>query len=150
MADTATPPTKSPSLLYSAIIASRFGISAASNLLITSRIFLSTLRISFAARLSSLCGGVVPSTTNKTTSASLRQERADLTRYSSNFCFGFNIPGVSRNTSCPSSVSQIPEILFRVVCGLGVTIATFSPTSLLRSVDLPTLGRPHIVTNPDL
>ena len=33
----------------------------------------------------------------------------------------------------------------RVVCGLGETIATFSPTRAFVSVDLPTFGLPHIV-----
>ena len=36
----------------------------------------------------------------------------------------------------------------RVVCGLGVTMASFSPTMRLSSVDLPTLGRPRIATVP--
>src|SRR5215471_17378419 len=36
----------------------------------------------------------------------------------------------------------------RVVCGLGVTMANFSPTSLLSSVDFPTLGRPKMATVP--
>src|SRR5450631_887741 len=36
----------------------------------------------------------------------------------------------------------------RVVCGLGVTIASFSPTIRLSSVDLPTLGRPRMATVP--
>src|SRR5580700_9034791 len=38
----------------------------------------------------------------------------------------------------------------RVVCGLGVTIETLRPTSVLTSVDLPALGRPTMATNPDL
>src|SRR5271170_1922610 len=38
----------------------------------------------------------------------------------------------------------------RVVCGLGETMATLRPTSLLTSVDLPALGRPTMATNPDL
>ena len=37
----------------------------------------------------------------------------------------------------------------RVVCGLWVTIASFSPTSAFSSVHLPALGRPTIDTNPD-
>src|SRR6185437_6039030 len=39
-------------------------------------------------------------------------------------------------------------IRFRVVCGLGVTMASFSPMIRLSSVDLPTLGRPKIATVP--
>ena len=37
----------------------------------------------------------------------------------------------------------------RVVWGLLVTMATFSPTRALVRVDLPTLGRPHRVMMPD-
>src|SRR5271170_85260 len=37
----------------------------------------------------------------------------------------------------------------RVVCGLAVTIATFSPIRALSRVDLPALGRPRMDTNPD-
>src|SRR5438270_12747542 len=38
---------------------------------------------------------------------------------------------------------------FLVVCGLSETIASFVPTSLLRSVDLPAFGRPISDTKPD-
>jgi len=37
----------------------------------------------------------------------------------------------------------------RVVWGLGETMATFWPTRVLTSVDLPALGRPTIATKPD-
>src|SRR6185503_1312376 len=37
----------------------------------------------------------------------------------------------------------------RVVWGLGVTMASFSPTIWLSSVDLPTLGRPRMATVPE-
>ena len=43
---------------------------------------------------------------------------------------------------------KTPVIRLRVVWGLGVTIASFSPTIRLSSVDLPTLGRPKIATVP--
>jgi hypothetical protein len=36
----------------------------------------------------------------------------------------------------------------RVVCGFGVTIATFSPTSRFNKLLLPTLGRPSKATRP--
>src|SRR5688572_33038053 len=36
----------------------------------------------------------------------------------------------------------------RVVCGRGDTIASFSPTSRLSSVDLPEFGRPIKATKP--
>ena len=41
-----------------------------------------------------------------------------------------------------------PRIARRVVCGRSETIATFSPTIALTSVDLPTLGRPASATKP--
>ena len=42
----------------------------------------------------------------------------------------------------------MPRIAFRVVCGTGETIEIFSPLRLLRKVDLPTEGRPIMVTSP--
>src|SRR2546427_5317628 len=42
----------------------------------------------------------------------------------------------------------MPRMRLRVVWGLGVTMATFSPSSRLSRVDLPTLGRPTIAQNP--
>src|SRR6478609_8540530 len=41
-------------------------------------------------------------------------------------------------------------IRWRVVCALEVMMDRFSPTSLFMRVDLPTLGLPTILTNPDL
>src|SRR5215210_2033234 len=40
-------------------------------------------------------------------------------------------------------------IRVRVVCGLSEVMATLVPTMRFTSVDLPTLGRPTKVTNPD-
>src|SRR5690348_17446429 len=37
----------------------------------------------------------------------------------------------------------------RVVCGLRVTMASLAPTSAFSRVDLPALGRPRMVTNPE-
>jgi hypothetical protein len=39
----------------------------------------------------------------------------------------------------------MPQMRLRVVCGLLLTMAIFSPTSALVSVDLPTFGRPQTV-----
>src|SRR5579884_4321663 len=60
------------------------------------------------------------------------------------------MPGVSTNTICAflSGTFLMPVIRLRVVCGLGVTIASFSPTSWLSSVDLPTFGRPTMAQKP--
>lgn len=38
---------------------------------------------------------------------------------------------------------------FRVVCGLGETIASFSPTRAFSKVDLPAFGRPRMQTKPE-
>jgi len=37
-----------------------------------------------------------------------------------------------------------------VVCAIGEVIVIFSPINLFIKVDLPTLGLPSKVTNPDL
>src|SRR4029077_7032236 len=55
---------------------------------------------------------------------------------------GAKIPGVSMNTSCAWPTMAIPRSSARVVCTLGVTMATLLPTSALSSVDLPALGAP--------
>src|ERR1700730_8060738 len=43
----------------------------------------------------------------------------------------------------------MPSTRFRVVWGLGLTIASFSPASAFSNVDLPALGRPIMVTKPE-
>ena len=48
-----------------------------------------------------------------------------------------------------AGTSTTPAMRLRVVCGLAVTMATFSPVRALRRVLLPTLGRPRMATNPD-
>src|SRR5712691_9895015 len=58
------------------------------------------------------------------------------------------MPGVSRNTSCAWGRFLTPKMRWRVVCGLGVTMASFIPMMALSNVDLPTLGAPMIVTTP--
>src|SRR3954471_14502770 len=69
---------------------------------------------------------------------------------------GLCTPGVSTNTICAAGcfplragTSTTPAMRLRVVCGLAVTMATFSPMSAFSSVLLPTLGRPRMATNPD-
>jgi hypothetical protein len=56
---------------------------------------------------------------------------------------------VSTKTICASRELRIPVIRLRVVCGRGETIASFSPTSRFRSVDLPAFGRPTRETKPE-
>src|SRR5271165_4285424 len=68
---------------------------------------------------------------------------------------GLWTPGVSTRTICPEgrlplcSTLTIPWMRLRVVCGLRVTMASFSPTSAFNRVDLPALGRPMMETNPE-
>ena len=58
---------------------------------------------------------------------------------------GQGVGGVSTKTNWLSPRVLMPQMRFRVVWGLLVTMATFSPTKALVRVDLPTLGRPHMV-----
>src|SRR5271157_2702688 len=68
---------------------------------------------------------------------------------------GLLTPGVSTSTICPAgrlplwSTLTMPWMRLRVVCGLRVTMASFSPTSAFSSVDFPALGRPMMETNPE-
>ena len=41
---------------------------------------------------------------------------------------------------------MIPRMEFRVVCGTGETIETFSPAAVFKNVDFPDEGLPIIVT----
>src|SRR3974390_3521966 len=43
----------------------------------------------------------------------------------------------------------MPRMRLRVVWGLGVTIASFSPTNAFSKVDFPALGRPMMETKPE-
>ena len=60
------------------------------------------------------------------------------------------IPGVSMKINCPAARLRMPMIRLRVVWGLRVVMAIFSPTIRFSSVDFPTLGRPTMPMNPDL
>src|SRR5881409_3020751 len=57
-------------------------------------------------------------------------------------------PGVSTNITCASGRFLMPVMRFRVVCGRGDTIESFSPTRRFKSVDFPALGRPMSDTKP--
>jgi len=48
-----------------------------------------------------------------------------------------------------AGICRTPRILFRVVCGFGLTMASFCPTKALSNVDFPTFGRPRMQTNPE-
>ena len=58
------------------------------------------------------------------------------------------MPGVSTSRICASPSIAMPISRARVVCALGLTIATFCPTSALTRVDLPALGAPITATKP--
>src|SRR5215813_3314070 len=49
---------------------------------------------------------------------------------------------------CATPSIVMPSSRVRVVCGLGVTIASLRPTSRLSSVDLPAFGAPISATWP--
>src|SRR5262245_29610660 len=57
-------------------------------------------------------------------------------------------PGVSMKTIWAEGRCLMPVMRVRVVWGRRDTMAIFSPTSRLSSVDLPTLGRPTRATKP--
>jgi len=86
--------------------------------------------------------GAVTSTRNRITSASSRAARAALTMASLRRWRGLWRPGVSTKMSSAPGTRRTPTTRVRVVCGTSETIATFSPTRRLISVDFPTLGRP--------
>src|SRR5438105_6230767 len=76
------------------------------------------------------------------TSASSMARRAAARMTSWSGYSGSSRPGESVKMYCVSSFVSRPTTGSRVDCGFGETIARCSPTSALRSVDLPTLGRP--------
>ena len=52
------------------------------------------------------------------------------------------------NTAWSEPRFKTPSTRWRVVCGLSVTMLSFSPTRAFKRVDLPTFGRPTIATKP--
>ena len=83
-----------------------------------------------------------------TMSASCAPPHAVVTMARSSRRRGAKMPGVSMNTSCAWPSIAMPRSSVRVVCTLGVTIATLLPTSALISVDLPALGAPISAMKP--
>ena len=59
---------------------------------------------------------------------------------------GRRSPAVSMKRTGPSGVSTTVSMASRVVPGMSCTIERSSPSSWLKSVDLPTLGRPMMAT----
>ena len=58
-------------------------------------------------------------------------------------------PGVSSRTYCKGPRVTTPVMRVRVVWGLEVTMATFSPTRRFVRLDLPTFGRPMTATKTE-
>src|SRR5690242_4241105 len=90
----------------------------------------------------------LPSTINARRSAPSAPLQAAATIARSSRRLGSKMPGVSTSRICASPSSATPINRVRVVCALGLTIATFCPTSALTSVDLPALGAPTTATRP--
>ena len=103
---------------------------------------------SSAIERSSSPGMLLMSTSHNTTSASAIVRAATCTIYSPSRWSGRWMPGVSRKRIWTFSAVKMPRSASRVVCGLGLVIAIFCPSTRLKSVDLPTLGRPITATNP--
>src|SRR6266542_3710878 len=104
-----------------------------------------------ASPISTRPAGPVPASTSmsaRSTSDSVESPTATMRRFSSPVARWR--PGVSKKASCAPSPFQTPRMRVRVVCGRGDTIAIFSRRTRLRSVDLPTFGRPTMATNPAL
>ena len=97
-----------------------------------------------SAAVSDALSGTSHSTTKRMTSVPPAAASADFIIYSPSRVFGLCSPGVSVNTYCVSPFVRIPVMRLRVVCGLRDTMATFSPSSALSNVDLPTFGLPMI------
>src|SRR6185295_10957982 len=92
----------------------------------------------------------LPSKRNKSTSASSSESSIAFSMLLCNSYFGSITPGVSEKTTWNSFVLRMPLMRWRVVCALGVMMEIFSPMRAFNSVDLPALGFPMMVTNPDL
>ena len=122
---------------------------AASILLTTHSLGVSTLASSAARKRSPAPTPAAASTSWRTRSTSDRVPRTrSFSRWPSRVR-GLWRPGVSTSTIWPSGRCSTPRTAERVVCGLSETIASFWPSRALSRVDLPTLGRPTSATSPD-
>ena len=90
----------------------------------------------------------VASISTATRSASCAPLQAVVTMARSSRRFGAKMPGVSTKMSCALPAIAMPRTSARVVCTLGVTIATLLPISALVSVDLPAFGAPISAMKP--
>ena len=128
--------------------ASSFSFAAISTLLSTSHFF--SGRFTNPSRIFSTFGPAParPSTTIRIRSASDAPSHAAATMARSSRRLGAKMPGVSTRMICASPSKAMPIRRVRVVCALGLTIATFCPTNALTRVDLPALGAPIMATWP--
>src|SRR4051794_20438308 len=122
-------------------------VRSATSTLLTTQI--ADLGTRLATNRSPLPRGAVASMTRQTTSTPSDAEAAVAFSRSPIVVLGLWMPGVSTNTTWASSLVNTPRISVRVVWGDLATMLTFSPRMALSRVDLPTLGRPTSVANPD-
>ena len=127
---------------------SRFLGSTRSILLSTSSLYTFLWLIS-STMLRSWGPMAVTSTSTSRASMPSMASSMDCTMNSPSFVRGRWMPGVSTNTIWQLSPPITPITRLRVVWGRLDTIATFSPTRVFSSVDLPTLGRPTMVAKPE-
>ena len=102
-----------------------------------------------ASRWSWCDAPTVASMTSRATSARSRARRARMVACCSvprSVLDGRRRPAVSMKRTGPSVVSTTVSMASRVVPGMSCTMARSSPRSLLKRVDLPTLGRPMMAT----
>ena len=62
--------------------------------------------------------------------------------------FSFGVPTIAEVELAEKICKAMPSMRARVVCALGLVMATFWPTSWLTSVLLPALGAPITATTP--
>ena len=123
--------------------------SSTRSVLLSTRIFF-TRRDAISVTMARSCGPIsLTSTSTSSTSIPSIASSTLLTMYSPSRVRGLCRPGVSRKTICQSGLLATPMMRLRVVCGLLLTMATFSPTIAFIIVDLPTFGRPTIAANPE-
>ena len=140
----------SPSFSTTASCASTRSAERRSILLSTATTGVSSSASSEAMKRSPLPMFLVPSSMKAMASTSEKVSRTALFSRSPRAFLGLWKPGVSTKMTWASSRVYIQRILFLVVWGFSEMMASLRCMRLLRSVDLPTLGRPTMPTKPDL
>ena len=137
-----------PRSLAACASASSFAFSTRSTLLRINTFGCRTSSSFFRSASASSSRPFLASISTATTSASCAPVQAVVTMARSSLRRGAKMPGVSMNTSWAGPSIAMPRSSVRVVCTLGVTMATLLPTSALMSVDLPALGAPISAMKP--